>query len=131
MDSCERIKKRAALTLLDILIAVSIVLFGLHWLAMRDVDGAAEKAVVIYKDDVVIGTFPLLKDRIIQLEPFGVSMAVEIRGRKISVLSSSCLQQICVRKSWTGKVHDPIICIPNKITIEITEVDSGYDAITR
>jgi hypothetical protein len=131
MDSSERSKKRTALTFLDILIAVSIVLFGLHWLAMRDVDSVTEKAVVIYKDDVFIGTFHLLKDRIIQLEPFGVSMAVEIRGMKIRVLSSSCLQQICVRKGWTGKVHDPIICIPNKITIEITGVESGYDAITR
>ena len=131
MDSSERTKIRTALTVPDVLIAIAIVLVGLYWLAIRDVDGAAEKAVAIYKDDVVIGTFHLLKDRIIQLEPFGVSMAVEFRGQKIRVLSSSCRQQICVRKGWTGQVHDPIICIPNKISIEITGVDSRYDAISR
>jgi hypothetical protein len=131
MDETERIKKRTALSYVDILIAISIVLFGLNWLVIRDVNGAAEKAVVIYKDHVVIGAFPLLKDRVIQLEPFGVSMVVEIRGQKVRVLSSSCRQQVCVRKGWTGQVHDPIICLPNKITIDITGVDPGYDAIAR
>jgi len=87
--------------------------------------------VVIYKDDDVIWTLPMQKDRIIQLEPFGVSMVVEIRDQKVRVLSSSCQQQICVRKGWTGQVHNPIICIPNKITIDVTGADPGYDAITR
>jgi hypothetical protein len=97
---------------------------------MRDVNGATEKRVVIYKDDVVIWTLPMQKDRIIQLEPFGVSMVVEIRDQKVRVLSSSCHQQICVRKGWTGQVHNPIICIPNKITINVTGADPVYDAIT-
>jgi len=131
MDSAENIKKRTALSYIDILIAVSIVLFGLYWLMMRDFNGATDKIVVIYKDDDIIWTLPMQKDRIIQLEPFGVSMVVEIRDQKVRVLSSSCQQQICVRKGWTGQVHNPIICIPNKITIDVTGADPGYDAITR
>jgi len=131
MDLTESIKKKTALSYVDILIALSIVLFGLYWLMMRDFNGATEKAVVIYKDDVVIQTLPMMKDRIIQLEPFGVSMVVEIREQKVRVLSSSCRQQICVRKGWTRQVHDPIICIPNKITINVTGADPVYDAITR
>jgi hypothetical protein len=128
MDLTE--SNKTTLSYVDILIAVSIVLFGLYWLMMRDVNGATEKRVVIYKDDVVIWTLPMQKDRIIQLEPFGVSMVVEIRDQKVRVLSSSCHQQICVRKGWTGQVHNPIICIPNKITINVTGADPVYDAIT-
>ena len=131
MDSTENIKKKTALSYIDILIAVSIVLFGLYWLMMRDFNGATEKTVVIYKNDGVIWTLPMQKDRIIHLEPFGVSMVVEIRDQKVRVLSSSCQQQICVRKGWTGQVHNPIICIPNKITIDVTGADPIYDAITR
>lgn len=130
MGSTESIKNKTTLSYVDILIAVSIVLFGLYWLMMRDFNGATEKTVVIYKDDVVIWTRPIQKDRIIQLEPFGVSMVVEIRDQKVRVLSSSCHQQICVRKGWTGQVHNPIICLPNKITINVTGADPVYDAIT-
>ena len=79
----------------------------------------------------LVWTLPMLKDRIIHLEPFGVSMVVEIRDQKVRVLSSSCQQQICVLKGWTGQVHNPIICIPNKITIDVTGADPVYDAITR
>jgi len=130
MDLTESIKNKTTLSCVDILIAVSIVLFGLYWLMMRDFNGATEKTVVIYKEDVVIWTLPMQKDRIIELEPFGVSMVVEIRDQKVRVLSSSCHQQICVRKGWTGQVHNPIICIPNKITINVTGADPVYDAIT-
>ena len=130
MDLSESIKNKTTLSWVDILIAVSIVLFGLYWLMMRDFNGATEKTVVIYKDDVVIWTLPIQKDRTIQLEPFGVSMVVEIRDQKVRVLSSSCHQQICVRKGWTGQVHNPIICIPNKIIINVTGADPVYDVIT-
>ena len=130
MDSIENIKKKSALSYLDILIAVSIVLFGVYWLIIGGFNTATEKTVVIQKGDAVILTLPLHKDRIIQLEPFGVSMVVEIRDQKVRVLSSSCRQQICVRKGWTAQVHNPIICIPYKITIDITGADPGYDAIT-
>ena len=131
MDSTESVRKKTALSYVDIVIAVSIVLFGLYWLMIGDFNGATEKAVVIYKDDVVIQTLPLLEDRVIHLAPFGVSMVVEIRDQKVRVVSSSCKQQICVRKGWTGEIHNPIICLPNKITIDITGADPGYDAVTR
>ena len=130
MDLTENIKIKTTLSYVDILIAVSVVLFGLYWLMMRDFNGATEKTVVIYKDDVVIWALPIQKDRIIQLEPFGVSMVVEIRDQKVRVLSSSCQQQICVRKGWAGQVHNPIICLPNKITINVTGADPEYDTIT-
>ena len=130
MDLTENIKNKTTLSFVDILIAVSIVFFGLYWLMMRDFNGAPEKTVLIYKDDVVIWTLPIQKDRIIQLESFGVSMVVEIRDQKVRVLSSSCHQQICVRKGWTGQVHNPIICLPNKVTINVTGADPEYDTIT-
>ena len=57
-------------------------------------------------------------------------MVVEIRDQKVRVLSSSCHQQICVRKGWIGQVHNPIICLPNKITIDVAGADPEYDAIT-
>ena len=98
---------------------------------MRDFNGVTEKEVVIYKEDAVLLTFPMQKDRIVQLEPFGVSMVIELRKQKVRVLSSSCRQQICVRKGWNDKIHNPIICIPNKITIDVAGADPEYDAITR
>jgi hypothetical protein len=78
-----------------------------------------------------VATVPLTKDGRIDLSPHGAAMVVEIRGRRVRVLSSSCRQQLCVRKGWTDQVHDPIICIPNRVTVEVTGSDAPYDAISR
>jgi hypothetical protein len=116
---------------LDLLIAAAIVLFGLYWLMLRGDTDPAARQVLIYRGDTVVATLPLAEDRRIDLTPHGVAMVVEIRDRRVRVLSSSCHQQLCVRKGWTAQVHDPIICIPNRVTIEVTGTESRYDAISR
>lgn len=117
----------------DLLIAAAILLFSLYWLVSRGETQGALKTAVIYKDGVVIERVSLAagEERRIDLAPHGVAMVVAVRQGRVRVLSSSCKQQICVRKGWVDQAHDPIICIPNKITIEVTGTDSDYDAISR
>lgn len=133
MSFSEGATLKTAWSYLDVLIAVGIVGFGLYWLLMQADAGGAIKKAVIYKDDAVIETIPLTEgeDRRIDLAPHGIAMVVEIRDQKIRVVSSSCKQQICVRKGWITHAHDPIICIPNKVTIVVTGTDPRYDAISR
>jgi hypothetical protein len=116
---------------IDLLMAVAIVLFGLYWLMLREDTDPAAREVLIYRDDTVIATIPLAEDRRIDLTPHGAAMVVEVRDGQVRVRSSDCHQQVCVRKGWTGQVHDPIICIPNRVTIEVTGRDARYDAISR
>ena len=116
---------------LDLLIAVAIVLFGLYWLMLREDTDVAAREVLIYRDDTVVTKVPLAEDRRIDLTPHGAAMVVEIRDGRVRVFSSDCHQQICVRKGWTGQVHDPIICIPNRVTVAVTGRDARYDAISR
>ena len=123
---------------LDLVIATGIVLFSLYWLVSRSETQGALKTAVIYKDGVVIERVSLaaseerrFEERRIDLAPHGVAMVVAVRQGRVRVLSSSCRQQICVRKGWVAHAHDPIICIPNKITIEVTGTESDYDAISR
>jgi hypothetical protein len=131
MSFSEASKRTTTWSYLDLLIAVAVVLFGLYWLILREDIDAAASQVLIHRDETLIATLPLLKDRRIDLTPHGAAMVVEIRDQRVRVLSSSCNQQVCVRKGWTAQVHDPIICIPNRVTIEVTGNDAPYDAISR
>lgn len=131
MSFSEGATQKTAWSYLDLLIAAGIVLFGIYWLMGREDTGAAAGRVLIYKDNAVIVRASLTEDGRIDLTPHGVFMVVEIRAKRVRVLSSSCKQQLCVRKSWTAQAHDPIICLPNKITIEVTGTDPRYDAISR
>lgn len=116
---------------MDVLIGISVILFGCYWLMIRDHGEAVERKAMIFKDDVIIRQVPMDSEGLIDLESHGVSMVLEIRDGKIRVVSSSCRQQICVRKGWTGQVHDPIVCVPNNIIVDITGNDAEYDAISR
>ncbi|MEJ2639171.1 MAG: NusG domain II-containing protein [Desulfosarcinaceae bacterium] len=123
---------------LDLIIAAGIVLFSLYWLVARTQPQGTLKTAVIYKDGVVIERVSLAageerrsEERRIDLAPHGVAMVVAVRQGRVRVVSSDCQQQICVRKGWVGRAHDPIICIPNRITIEVTGTDPRYDAISR
>ncbi len=120
-------------TYLDLLIAAGIILFGLHRLMASADPGGTAKRAIIYQDEAVLETISLGtgQARSVDLSRHGIAMVVAVRQGRVRVASSTCNQQICVRKGWTGQVHDPIICIPNRVTIYVTGTDPAYDAISR
>ena len=130
MNASKDTENTLRISFADILIALSILAFGVYLLMMQDHAGGSDKTVIIYKSDAIILETPLDRDQMIDLESFGVSMIIEIKDQKVRVVSSSCPHQICVSKGFTGRVHDPVICVPNHVMIEISGKDYEYDAIS-
>lgn len=44
---------------------------------------------------------------------------IEIKEKKVRVVSSACPQKICVKMGWRGKTGDTIVCVPNKVVVKI------------
>ncbi len=44
---------------------------------------------------------------------------VEIRDGQVSVTEASCPDQICVRHGPTDQTADPIVCLPNKLVVQV------------
>jgi hypothetical protein len=133
MNFAIAMRRNTRWTWVDLLIAAGILLFSLYWLVAQAETRDTLKEAVIYKDGVIIERVSLAtsEERRLDLAPHGVAMVLAVRHGRVRVLSSSCRQQICVRKGWVAHAHDPIICIPNKITIEVTGTEPDYDAISR
>ena len=122
--------KKLKISFADLLIGTSILLFCIAWVVMREPSAPVEKKIIIYKDELVIIEVPINIDKRMSLESHGVHMVVEIKDNKIRVVSSDCLQQICVKKSWAWLVHDSIICMPNHIFISIEGDGPEYDVLS-
>lgn len=75
-----------------------------------------ESKAQIYDNNHLIYTLPLNQDRIISYR----HMHFEINNRRIRVLDSDCPRQVCVLNGWISKPSQRIICIPNRIIIEIS-----------
>ncbi len=49
------------------------------------------------------------------------------RGR-ICMLSADCPDKLCVNQGWITNGVVPVVCLPNKVTIEITGTEKKTDA---
>ncbi len=56
---------------------------------------------------------------------------VEIKNRKVRVIDSPCGNKICVKTGWIDKPYQSIICIPNRVVVEIINNNKEIDAITK
>lgn len=61
--------------------------------------------------------------------PAGVSVIQAEPGR-IRVSSADCPDQVCVRQGWVSTSAAPIVCLPNRLVIELTGGDPGPDAVS-
>lgn len=131
MDSEIKELDRLKLSITDGIIICIIVLFSVYWFISTDPLENQKAKVAIFHDNIRIYEIPVFKNQIIPLDHHGVHMSIEIQDSKVRVKFSDCPHQICVRKGWTGLVQDPIICMPNKVTVFIEGKDPDYDAITK
>lgn len=72
----------------------------------------------------------LEKDMIIVL-PNG-EMKIEVKDSKVRAAWSDCPNQLCVNTGWIKTAGEIIVCVPNKVLIEIEATDfPALDAVVR
>lgn len=103
------IKKR------DIIILLLIVIFSIVCILGFYFSGRNANSVVITEDNAVTHRLSLYKNQTVELP----HNTVRIQGGKVWVEMADCENQICVN---TGKISvsgQQIICLPNKVLIEV------------
>ena len=76
-------------------------------------------------------SYSLLEDRVSTIDQNGHINKITIKGGHISMTFSDCANQNCVRQ---GEISDPsqsIVCLPNKVVVEIQGGSEEFDAITK
>lgn len=98
-----------------IIVILSVFLFLLFKIFSRD-----GKIAVITIDSEVIRTINLQTQANTVFVPDKLeNVIIEVDGGKIRVLSSDCTDKICMHNGFISKVGESIICMPNKLIIEI------------
>ena len=110
-----RKKGKAAFAVLGIL----FFLAGFLYFFYRPGSGNAE----VMQDGRVLYTFSLEreKERVIRVEYAGSYNLIEIKDGSIRVLEADCPDQICVETAPVCSTHEVIVCMPNKVIVEILE----------
>lgn len=96
------------------LVLVIAAVFGI-WTYIRQETG---HYVVVEVDGTEYGTYNLNKDQIIEI---GESNTLEIKDGRASMISADCPDQLCVHMKPVSQSHELIVCLPNKVTVEVFE----------
>ncbi len=103
-------------------LAILVVLFlaavaGMGFIHAHRQTGAL---VQVVQNGEAVDTLPLNQDGTHRYESKnGGYNVVEIRDGKVSVTEASCPDQICVKHGPTDQTADPIVCLPNKLVVQI------------
>ena len=60
--------------------------------------------------------------------PGGFSNTIAVEKGRICVSKAGCPDQICVRQGYISDSTTPIVCLPNRLIIEIVGGGNGLDA---
>ncbi len=111
----ERLIRKADIALFFALLLVGAALF---LLSLRgSVTGAA---AIVKVNGKVYGRYSLAQDRTITIKQDGHTNVLRIRDGEAKMISASCKNQICVHHAAISRGNQSIVCLPNRVSVEIT-----------
>ena len=117
MDTVRKFKKRDLLIL--VIIAAALAIFAAVFYTREKPEGGNVTVTVAGKE---YGTYDLTKDQEIPIMIDGKETNhLIIKDGKADVTEADCPDQICVHTGWIDQEHDMIVCMPNKVVVQIVE----------
>lgn len=115
----------------DIVLFVVLVLAGLalSWLSVRD-SGAARQAVITVNGQPY-GTYSLAKDQEVTIEQNDHTNKITIKNGQVQMSYSDCKNQVCVKDGKISRTSQSIVCLPNRVMVEITGGEEDLDAVAQ
>jgi hypothetical protein len=113
-------------------IVIGLVLLAavaaIPWLHERA--GAVGRWAIVRLDGQIVHRLSLTRDQEATVTGPAGETVIQVQRGRVRVLESPGPQQVCVRQGWIHKPGEALICLPNRVTIEIPG-NSGIDAISR
>ena len=90
--------------------------------------------VVVSVDGKEVTSLPLSEDTVYNIGGFhGSENVLEIKDGKAHLTDASCPDKLCVNMGYISKAGQSIICLPNKVVVEIkgkTSEKEEFDTIS-
>ena len=64
------------------------------------------------------------------ISPDGGYNTVRVEYGKIGIIHASCPDQICVKQGFIADSVLPVVCLPNRLSVVITDDSNDLDAVT-
>ena len=127
-DSIKKLIKRGDVVVIAALLVLSAVLFVVGLLSGRE---AAAYATVSVSGEQR-ARLPLDTDTTVEIEGYGgMSCTVEIADGRARIVMAECPDKVCVNDGWIDSAGEVIVCLPARVTVQLSAQDSELDAVSR
>ena len=118
-------KKKRRLSKKDwVLIVVILCVAGLAFLLHEVIGAEGAGSVTVKVNGKIEGVYSLAEDREIKIN--GGSNILVIKNHEADMEDANCPDKLCVNQKPVSKNHESIICLPNKVILEIVDrADEG------
>lgn len=102
----------------DIIIIVVLLIISLTSIFIVNKDNSLAQTVVISVDNKPKVSYSLYENRTVEIKNNGYNKIVIYNGY-VYIESANCKDKICVNHKKISKKGETIICLPNKVVLEI------------
>lgn len=116
----------------DFILIGMLILIGIGSFFIVSKDNEAGKTVIIKDNGKLYGRYSLNEDRNITIANQDKKNVITIKNNTVIMKEANCKNQLCVNHKAINKSGESIICLPNRIAVEI-KGDKGdeYDSISK
>lgn len=111
-----------------IIVLCFISLIGVIFFNVFSKEGG--KALVYY-DGELIKTIDLSVDSDYVVDGANGDVLINVKGGKIKVSDENSPLHLCSKQGYVDSSYESIVCLPNKIVINISSDDENYDAVVK
>ncbi|MEJ5187425.1 MAG: NusG domain II-containing protein [Candidatus Geothermincolales bacterium] len=120
-------------TLADSLLVVGVLAISFFLLA-QDVSrsgGNHNGTLSVRVNGEEVMKLELSENREISIRGWQGESFLEIREGRVRMVESACPDKLCVRTGWISRPGESIVCLPNRVVLEIKAPGGGPDVINR
>ncbi|MGB4660498.1 MAG: NusG domain II-containing protein [Mobilitalea sp.] len=103
----------------DIILFVIAILLGLAVIFFINITKTEGSKVIVTVDGAVVKSFPLNEDTLYTVDTEDGYNTFEIKDGYVKMIEANCPDKICVNHNKIHYDNETIVCLPNKVVLEI------------
>lgn len=108
----------------DIILVIIIISISLVFLIINNINNKKGTEARVYYNNKLIKKIDLSIDNTYNVKGYNGNVKIKVKDGKIKVEEEKSPLHLCSKKGYISKQHETIICLPNKIVIEIDGKDN-------
>lgn len=115
----------------DIILAAVLIVFGFAGSYALTAGQEAGQMVCISVGGKEYAEYSLLENRTVAIDRDHHMNKITIKDGTVAMTFSDCTGQDCVHQGKISKTSQSLVCLPNKVVVEIKGESPKYDAISK